>query len=84
MEPLLEAEVAAAASEDLEAAARRSRASALRLALFFLDFFLLLFLLLKKGYERNLVHWNQNVKTKGEHFESVRWIPYLFRLLKLV
>ena len=52
MEPLLEAEVAAAASEDLEAAARRSRASALRLALFFLDFFLLLFLLLKKGYER--------------------------------
>ena len=51
MEPLLEAEVAAA-SEDLEAAARRSRASALRLALFFLDFFLLLFLLLKKGYER--------------------------------
>ena len=53
MEPLLEAEVeVAAASEDLEAAARRSRASALRLALFFLDFFLLLFLLLKKGYER--------------------------------
>ena len=51
MEPLLEAEVTAA-SEDLEAAARRSRASALRLALFFLDFFLLLFLLLKKGYER--------------------------------
>ena len=50
MEPLLEAEVVAA-SEDLEAAARRSRASALRLALFFLDFFLLLFLLLKKGYE---------------------------------
>ena len=52
MEPLLEAEVEVAASEDLEAAARRSRASALRLALFFLDFFLLLFLLLKKGYER--------------------------------
>ena len=51
MEPLLEAEVEVAASEDLEAAARRSRASALRLALFFLDFFLLLFLLLKKGYE---------------------------------
>ena len=50
--PLLEAEVEVAASEDLEAAARRSRASALRLALFFLDFFLLLFLLLKKGYER--------------------------------
>ena len=47
MELLLEAEVVAAASEDLEAAARRSRASALRLALFFLDFFLLLFLLKK-------------------------------------